>query len=333
MVLAIETDTKGSVSSNTPRIAWPNSWAATQRCTATGTGRHCGIAASRSSSEIGRIALLAVHHAFAQVGRTGGGRRAQRGALRGWRRRSHQGATAARFQPTYHRALTERRFCALHLHPHQPALLRAHRPHKRNLVLRTSFAGRTEELHQNQAAALCRIRAVVGLVGGARGKRTRLAHLGARRDRARRAGERHRHQLGPQEPQRAAEPGTPPARGVGSRDRGKGAADFGDYGGDKRPDRSRPIRSVRDIGASQPRSDTHTARGRILSLTIVLYHGLHSFVKNEEGAPNLIARENTDLVGLTRLEDITRQSRAQVDASAVHDLVYLFQMNPHNPCN
>ena len=59
------------------------------------------------------------------------GGRAERHALRRRRLRAHQGGAADGVQPAHHRAAAQRRLCALHQHPHQPALLRPHRPDAR----------------------------------------------------------------------------------------------------------------------------------------------------------------------------------------------------------
>ena len=72
--------------------------------------------------------------------------RAQRHALRRRCLRPHQGGTAEGVQPPYHRAAAQRRVCALHRHPDQPAVLRPLRPDARGLVLRAAACPRAARI-------------------------------------------------------------------------------------------------------------------------------------------------------------------------------------------
>jgi type I restriction enzyme M protein len=96
--------------------------------------------------------------------RPGGRGGAERHALRRRHQRRHQGGTAQGVPPAHHRAPAARGVRALHRHSRQPAVLRAWRPDRHHLVLRAAPARGPQEVQQDGAAAVRRVRCGTGLV-------------------------------------------------------------------------------------------------------------------------------------------------------------------------
>src|SRR5262249_47570340 len=87
---------------------------------------------------------------------------------------------AGALQPAHDRAFTQRGFRSVHGHSGNPPLLRGGGPggagllHPRNLVLRASATGRTEEVQQDESAGVRGVPADDRVVGQSTGERTRL---------------------------------------------------------------------------------------------------------------------------------------------------------------